>query len=155
MISHLDDQRLSRLLDGDLSLAERAAAINHLSTCSACAARQSELVEVAATLRSHQGLEWTPGHTADVLARLSEENVRAVRRPSPSVVLAICIFAALLVLAALRTAPIGAQLGSGMLETVTLLPPLRFAAGGDALVFALLAVVVVAPALVYPLARWR
>jgi hypothetical protein len=155
MTNHLDDQRLSRLLDGDLSLAERAAALSHLSGCSACAGRQSELVEVAATLRSHQGLEWTPGHTADVLTHLSDENVGAVRRPALPVTLVFCVFAAVLILATLRTAPIGPQLASGMLNALTLLPPLQLAASGHALVLALLAVVVVAPALVYPLARWR
>lgn len=153
MTSHLDDQQLSRLLDGDLSLAERAAALAHLSSCSACAQRQAELVEVAATLRSYPRIAWTSHHTTGVMAELRAGAHEArQRRAFPALLLTIA--AAGLVLAALLAAPVGPQLASAVFDAVALMPPLRIASGGQALL-TLLVVALVAPALVYPLARWR
>ena len=47
--SHLSEATIARLLDGDLSGAERQAAEAHLAECSAC---RDELAEVRAILRS-------------------------------------------------------------------------------------------------------
>ncbi|MDP9256400.1 MAG: zf-HC2 domain-containing protein [Actinomycetota bacterium] len=154
MSSHLDDQQLSRLLDGDLSLAERAAALAHVSSCSACARRQAELVEVAATLRSYPRIAWTPHHTTSVLSELRTKAHDASQRRAFPAALLLTIVAAGLVLAALLAAPIGPQLASAVFDAVALMPPLRIASGQQALL-TLLVIALVAPALVYPLARWR
>ena len=39
---HLDDERLQRLTDGEMSPAERAAALEHLASCAACARMRLE-----------------------------------------------------------------------------------------------------------------
>jgi anti-sigma factor RsiW len=78
MTDHPTVEQLSAFIDGELSLASREAAIAHIRACPGCAARQDELIEVAAALRSRSALAWTEASTERVLARVASES--AARR---------------------------------------------------------------------------
>lgn len=154
MTSHLDDKQISRLIDNDLSLTERSATLDHLSHCPACARRQSELVEVTAALRSVHHPEWTSSLTEQVLERLQTPAGRA--RPGSSIPLAIALaaFAAAFALVVAFVVPAGPLVAGAVFDLFAALPPLG---GGSArsVLGALIAVALLAPALLYPLARWR
>jgi anti-sigma factor RsiW len=80
MSDHPTIEQLSAFIDGELSLASREAVIAHIRGCPACAARQDELIEVAALLRSRPALKWTAGDSERVLAQIANEHVP---RPRP------------------------------------------------------------------------
>jgi anti-sigma factor RsiW len=151
MNEHLDGEQLSRLLDGDLSLVERGAALDHLMHCPACAHRQSELVEVAALLRSEPSVEWTSSLTGGVLARTSPTPSRA-RRPLAAGLMGF--MAAATALCLLIVAPVGLLVTARVLHGVAGLPPLGAASPSHVLV-GLVVVALAAPLFLYPLARWR
>lgn len=73
MSTHPSLAQLSALIDGDLSLNAREAVTAHLRECSACAAQQEELVEIAATLATVPPERWSHAMTAAVLERVSVE----------------------------------------------------------------------------------
>ena len=75
MSDHPTIEQLSSFIDGELSLASREAVIVHIRGCPACAARQDELIEVAATLRSRPPLSWTATDRERVLAQIANEHV--------------------------------------------------------------------------------
>jgi anti-sigma factor RsiW len=154
MNEHLDGEQLSRLLDGDLSLAERGAALDHLAHCPACAHRQSELVEVAALLRSEPSVEWTSALSEGVLARTSStaSPVRRARRPLAAGLIA-CM-AATTAFSLVIVAPIGLLITARVLDGLAGLPPLGVASPSHVLV-GLVVVALAAPLFLYPLARWR
>ena len=76
MTDHPSTEQLSAFIDGELSLASREAVIAHVRGCPACAARQDELIEVAAALRSRPALTWTATDGERVLAQIANERVR-------------------------------------------------------------------------------
>jgi anti-sigma factor RsiW len=150
--AHTDDALLSRLIDGELSLTERSAVLDHVTRCPRCARRQAELVEAAAALRSEPPVLWSVGHTAEVIAHLPEP-VRRRRRA------ALGRAAAALVAAALASfwifsVPVGPLVAGTVYGAFGFLPPLGRASAGEAFT-ALLLIALVSPAVVYPLARWR
>ena len=69
--SHVTAEQLSRLIDGDLALAERSAVLDHIGHCPVCAGEQARLVEVSAALRSVRAVQWSDEKTSAILARLS------------------------------------------------------------------------------------
>ena len=79
--SHVAAEQLSRLIDGDLALAERAAVLDHISHCPSCAAEQGRLVEVSAALRSVPAAQWSDEQTAMILARLPSGLPHATTTP--------------------------------------------------------------------------
>jgi anti-sigma factor RsiW len=149
---HTDDELLSRLIDGELSLAERSAVLDHVTHCPRCARRQADLVEAAAALRAEPQLSWTVGHTAEVLAHLPEPAVR--RRRAALGRVAAALAAAALAGIWIFSVPIGPLLASAVFGAFGWIPPLGRASAGQALT-ALLLIALLSPALVYPLARWR
>ena len=154
MTSHLDDGQLSGLIDGELSLTERAAVLDHLAHCPGCARRQAELVEVTATLRAQQPMEWTNALTRRVFEQIQPSPASAPSRSTIPVAVALAGIVAALVFAVAPIAPVGPFLAGGVLDAVSALPPVGGASAGG-IVAALVAVALLAPALLYPLARWR
>jgi anti-sigma factor RsiW len=149
---HLDDVQLSRLIDGDLSLASREAAIAHVRCCSACAARHDRLVAVAASLRLQPPVAWTAGQTEALLRELP----RRQRRGSAAAVVALSLGACvLLVLAA--AASIAATWGvvGALVDAGRVLLPLPLAGPGTQFLLVVALVALLAPLAAYPLARWR
>jgi anti-sigma factor RsiW len=150
MSAHLDDVKLSRLIDGDLSLASREAAIDHLRRCPACAERHDRIVAVSAALRLEPAAAWTPRDTELVVRRLPEHRGRG------RVALAATVSAAMCGLVFFETAPLVAAplalsltlLGTGRALVTTVGP-------GVELVVAVAAIAMLAPLAAYPLARWR
>jgi len=57
---HPISEQLSRLIDADLPLTERAAVLDHLATCPTCASSHARLVEAAAALRELPAVAWRP-----------------------------------------------------------------------------------------------
>lgn len=150
MSTHLDDGQFSRLLDGDLSLTSREAAIAHLRSCPACAARHDRVVAVTAALRMQPPATWT--------ASMTEATVRGLprRRHPRRVAFAAAVSAAMCALVVVETAPLIAAPLALMLALLGLGRELTTAVGpGVELVLAVAAVAMLAPLAAYPLARWR
>jgi anti-sigma factor RsiW len=151
MSDHLDDVQLSRLLDGDLSLTSREAAIDHLRTCPACAARHDRLVAVTAALRMEPAVTWTASDTEAAMRRIPR------RRRQARVAVAATVSTAMCALVVIETAPLIAAplalmvalLGTGRALVSTAVGP------GVELVLVVAAVAMLAPLAAYPLARWR
>jgi anti-sigma factor RsiW len=153
---HASPQQLSRLIDGDLPLAERAAVLDHVATCPACAAAHARVVEAAAALRELTPTPWRAGRGAEIAARAAAAPAPGHRRRRPAaaavaVTVAIAIVVALTALAALPVALVGAHVLAACVGAVA---PLGGGSFGRMLL-TMLATAVVAPALLYPLARWR
>ncbi|HYX87651.1 MAG TPA: zf-HC2 domain-containing protein [Gaiellales bacterium] len=151
MSDHLDNVQLSRLIDGDLSLTSRDAAIAHLRTCPACAERHDHLVAVTAVLRLEPALEWTTADTDSVLERLPRRGERA------RLALAGIVSAAMCALVVVEAAPV---IAAPLALVVALAGVGRAlaapaATSGAQLVLAVAAVAILAPLAAYPLARWR
>ena len=85
---HLDEERLQRLLDGELSAAAAVRAREHLAGCEDCRSRftaaEREQAELFATLRALDG----PAGTVSVAAALGDGPRGASRFPVPRVRLA-------------------------------------------------------------------
>jgi anti-sigma factor RsiW len=148
---HLDDVQLSRLLDSDLSLASRDAAIDHLRSCPACAARHDRLVSVTADLRLQPAVTWTASDTEATVRRLPRGRRRAKVTVAATISTAMC---ALVVVEAapLIAAPLAlmvALLGTGRALVTTAVGPEM------ELVLAVAVIAMLAPLAAYPLARWR
>ena len=154
MTSHVDDGQLSRLIDGELSLTERGAVLDHLSRCPGCARRQAELVEVTATLRAQQPVEWTSALTSRVFEQIQPPPASAPSRSTIPVAVALAGLVVALVFAVAPIAHVGLFLTGGVFDAVSALPPVGGASAGG-VVAALVAVALLAPAVLYPLARWR
>lgn len=152
MSSHVDDLQLSRLVDGDLSLAAREAITNHLRGCPACAVRHDQIVSAAALLRLEPAVRWSTAETALVMADIAPPR----RSFWPAVAAAVSV--ALCVLAIVAAAPL-------MAPALAFVKVFAVIAGGPSpgavgivvpqLVTAVLAVAILAPLAAYPLARWR
>lgn len=151
MSSHLDDGQLSRLLDGDLSLTSREAAIDHLRSCPGCAARHDRLVAVTASLRMEPPATWTTSDTEAAVRRLPRRRRRAKVAFAAAVSTAMCalVVAETAPLIAAPLALMVAVLGFGHKLVSTAVGP------GAELLAALVAVAMLAPLAAYPLARWR
>jgi anti-sigma factor RsiW len=150
---HLPDEQLSRLLDGDLSLTERGAVLDHVGRCAACAQRQSELVEVAALLRSQPAAAWTADLTARVLEQLPEP-VPAGRRTRLPVASLLALLTAVIVLGLVIAVPVGLLVSGSVFGALATLPPVGVASPSHVLI-GLIVVACAAPLFAYPLARWR
>jgi len=150
---HLPDEQLSRLLDGDLSLTERGAVLDHVGRCAACAQRQSELVEVAALLRSQPAAAWTADLTARVLEQLPAPPParRRTRLPVASV---LALLGAVIALGLVIAVPVGLLVSGSIFGALATLPPVGVASPSHVLV-GLIVVACAAPVFAYPLARWR
>ena len=151
MSDHLDDVQLSRLIDGNLSLTAREAAVRHLRCCPGCAGRHDSLVAVAASLRMQPPVEWTPADTAAVLGHLPDRRHNrfkvALAGIGSLLMCGVVLFeAAPLLLTCLALAGV-------MLEAAAAVLP----AGGSGtqLLMVVTAIAVLAPLAAYPLARWR
>ena len=151
MSTHLDDDHLSRLIDGDLSLTSREAAIAHLRGCPACAARHDRLVGVTAALRMQPRATWTHSDTVATLRELPR------RRRRRRMAFAVAVSAMMCALVVAETAPLIAAPLALMLALLGLgreLVNTTFGPGVE-LVLAVAAVAMLAPLAAYPLARWR
>jgi anti-sigma factor RsiW len=149
MSDHVDEVLLSRLVDGDLSLASREAVLTHLRGCPACAERHDELVCVAASLRDVPAVAWTPAQSAAILGSLE------VPRRLPW--LAGCaVAAAVIALVAAAWTLVGVPRAVVVPLAVAeslVVAPLISALSGE--LIAIAAVAVLGPLAAYPLARWR
>ena len=156
---HASTEQLSRLIDGDLALAERTAVLDHVGHCPRCAAEQARLVEVAAALRGIPAVRWSEAQTAALVARLPSDATRAPRsagRRLP-VRLAAMLVAALTLAGAVAfvvSVPVGPLVAGSLWQAFAWLPPIggTSALGAGA---ALVAISLLAPVIAYPLARWR
>jgi anti-sigma factor RsiW len=149
---HLSDLVLSRLIDGDLSLATREAAARHLRECVRCAQRHEALVDVAASLRLEAPASWPVGAADEVMQTIP-------RRPrSFEAAGAAALSAAVVAVALVELAPLiaGALLVVGLAARLgSLLMPLGVVGGGPGVLAVMLIVAVCAPLAAYPIARWR
>jgi anti-sigma factor RsiW len=148
---HLDDVLLSRLIDGDVSLTRRQAALDHLAGCPACARRHDELIGVAAALRSQPPLGWSAAASARVAATVAGASQRRPAR-LPAVLAVAAVVASALALIPLALT--GVTLSAHLLRAAPLPGPVGALSFGSQLLF-VLAIAVLAPAAAYPLARWR
>jgi anti-sigma factor RsiW len=152
---HPTAEQLSRLIDADLPLTERAAVLDHLATCPLCAASHARLVEAAAALRELPAVAWRPELAAGIAVRAAEpRRAPTRRRRTPFGVAAIAAVAVALVLAVIAALPV-ALLGARVVAAcVGAVAPLGAGSPGR-LLLTLVGTVLVAPVLIYPLARWR
>lgn len=151
MTDHLEDVQLSRLLDGDLSLTSREAALDHLRTCPPCAARHDRLVAVTAALRMEPATTWTASDTAATLQRLPRRRRPGTVAAAGAVSVAMCVLV-LVETAPLIAAPLAlliAVVGAGQALVDTAIGP------SVEVVVVVAAVAMLAPLAAYPLARWR
>jgi len=155
--SHVTAEQLSRLIDGDLALAERGAVLDHIGHCPACAAEQARLVEVSAALRGVPAAQWSDEQTSAILARLASDAAPPARSSSRPVQAAGTLLAAVtlaVVVAFVVAVPVGPLVAGALWQAFAWIPPIgttsALAAGA-----ALVAISVLAPLLAYPLARWR
>jgi anti-sigma factor RsiW len=157
--THASSEQLSRLIDGDLGLAERAAVLNHIAHCPRCAAEQARVVEVSAALRGIAAVRWSEAQTAALVEQLPSGATRAPQsagRRLP-VRLAALLVATLTLAGAVAfvvRVPVGPLVAGSLWQAFAWLPPIggTSALGAGA---ALVAISLLAPLLAYPLARWR
>lgn len=122
-MSHLDAEQLSALIDGQLSLTHRHAALAHLEECHACAARHEALIEVAAGLRTIEPVAWTPALSAAVIDGL-DTPVQADRAVLISIVVALIGCGVVLwQLPALRAIAAGAETLATVVATLVPVTP--------------------------------
>ena len=69
-MSHVSDEQISSLIDGELSLTAREAVGAHLRSCPACAARHDAFVSAVAALRLSPALVWRESLTEAVTRKL-------------------------------------------------------------------------------------
>jgi anti-sigma factor RsiW len=150
MSDHLSDDLLSALIDGELSLTAREAAVQHLRGCPHCAERQDRLIVVVASLRQIEPAGWVDADTRRVISQLE----RPQRARSAGAVGIAAVFALMIVLLQpLVALPFTAfSLCERVLGGVV--PPV-VPSGFPSLLVPVLAVAVLAPLAAYPLARWR
>jgi anti-sigma factor RsiW len=150
--SHVTDEQLSRLADGELSLVSRHAVLAHLETCPACAARHDGVIDVVAALRLQPPLAWTPEHTGVVVER-GRATARSRDRALP---LAVGLALLALVLGALSWPLVeaGARVGFRFASTMAALVSHQVGVS-VAVLGGLTALALVAAAVTLPLARWR
>ena len=151
MSEHLTDELLSRLIDGDLSLAVREAALGHLRECARCSARQEALVAVAATLRQVPPVEVSAATIRAIRASL-EEPAKPRRWPTAAMAVAAigtCV-AALLTMIGLPLA--AAAIVAALLDRVV---AVQLPSSAGHLLGVAFVIAVAAPLAAYPLARWR
>lgn len=157
--THASSEQLSRLIDGDLGLAERAAVLDHINHCPGCAAEQARVVEVSAALRGVAAVRWSEAQTAALVEHLPSGATRAPRSAGRglSVRLATLLVATLTLAGAVVfvvEVPVGPLVAGSLWQAFAWLPPIggTSALGAGA---ALVAISLLAPLLAYPLARWR
>ena len=143
MISHASSEQLSRLIDGDLSLTERTAVLDHLATCPACAELQTQLVDIAASLRAANPPAWSAALTTVVI-----DEATSRRRDRASLPIAALIAVASITALAFLTPFF--TVGRGLLEIAVAVDPI-----GGAAAVVLIVVALLAPLAAYPLLRWR
>jgi anti-sigma factor RsiW len=157
--THASSEQLSRLIDGDLGLTERAAVLDHIAHCTACAAAQARVVEVSAALRGVAAVRWSEAQTAALVERLPSGATGAPRSAGGrlSVRLAALLVASLALAGAVAfvvRVPVGPLVAGSLWQAFAWLPPI----GGTSALgagTALVAISLLAPLLAYPLARWR
>ena len=152
MSDHPSAEQLSRLIDADLPLTERAAVLDHLATCPTCAGSHARLVEAAAALRELPAVAWRPEVAAAISAHATAAPAWRRRSVSPpAALIALAIALVLAVVAALPLALLSARVAAASLAVMA---PLASGSPGR-LLATVVATALVAPVLVYPLARWR
>lgn len=151
-MSHLSDEQLSMLLDGELSLTGRHAATEHLGGCVSCAGRLDELVEVSAALRLAPAVRWSPEATGRVLARLERPTVR-----DRSTTIAVGVALLGLLGLSFELPVVGALVGTlnTAVAILTAFVPIGLGVSGTASVAMLIAVGVLGPTLALRFARLR
>ena len=154
MSDHPTTDQLSRLIDADLPLTERAAVLDDLATCPSCAASHARLVEAAAALRELPSVAWRPALAASVAARAAVPQRPARRRWAPVAAAAVAALAVALVLAVIAALPLALLSARVLAACVNALAPLGSGSPGR-LLLTVIGTALVAPVLVYPLARWR
>ena len=144
MTSHASPEQLSRLIDGDLSLTERAAVLDHLARCPACSELQTRLVDVAAALREADPPRWSVALTTAVLEQAT------TRRSGDRASLPLAALLAIVSVAALVLLTPIVAISSGIVDIAVALAPI-----GGAAAVVLIVVALLAPLAAYPLLRWR
>jgi anti-sigma factor RsiW len=153
--AHASPEQLSRLLDGDLGLAERAAVLDHIGHCPGCASEQARIVEVSAALRSAPATSWSETQIAALVARLPSgppSQPRSAGRPLAAMLVATLGLA--VAVAFVVRVPVGPLVAGSLWQAFAWVPPI----GGTSALRAgatLVAISLLAPLLAYPLARWR
>lgn len=148
---HASTEQLSRLIDGDLALAERTAVLDHVGHCLLCAAEQARLVEVAAALRSIPAVGWSEAQTSALVARLPA-GAPTVRRTA--MLIAALAVAGAITITFVVNVPVWPLVARSLWQAFAWIPPIggTSALGAGA---ALVAISLLAPVIAYPLARWR
>ena len=113
MSDHPSAEQLSRLIDADLPLTERAAVLDHLATCPTCAGSHARLVEAAAALRELPAVAWRPEVAAAISAHATAAPAWRRRSVSPpAALIALAIALVLAVVAALPLALLSARVAA-------------------------------------------
>ena len=152
MTSHVSDEQLSLLLDGEQSLTAREAVRNHLEQCPACAERHDRFVAAVSALRIERALHWDETQTERVVAVTALPRRRELGLP-----LAAGLLAATALLGMAYRMPL--RSGYGLVSSFVCSvgratgSPLGSVSAGS--ILALLVLAIVAPAISLRLARWR
>lgn len=148
-MSHVTDEQISSLIDGELSLTAREAVGSHLRSCPPCAARHDAFVSAVAALRLSPALVWRESLTEAVIRNL----------PPRGHHLALPIAGALSLLALLASAAYlaifsaGVTVAEGILRALGSFVPTP--GGSSTTLSALIALALVGPLISIRLSRWR
>lgn len=151
MDEHLSDEQLSCLIDGELSLTAREAAVAHLRGCPRCARRHDEVVETVSSLRLEPALAWREADTAQAIARIG----RRRRELALPLALAAAALAAVLAAVEIEAVRAGSTIAATAFRAATSLLGGVLAGGSGRTVTMLLVLAVLAPLLSLRLARTR
>jgi|GEM_PF-4445776 len=151
-MSHLSDEQLSMLVDGELSLASREAAGRHLRDCVHCTQRLDELVDVCAELRLTPAVSWSSPATERVLTQLTECETRHWSAP---IAATLAIIGAVLLVQELALIRAVAGVLGAILSVLAAFLPSGVGAPAGTAIGVLLVVAVLGPLLAMPLARRR
>ena len=151
-MSHLSDEQLSRLIDGDVSAQTREAMNAHMSDCHQCAERHDQMIKTVATLRLSPPMRWRQDLTEATLARVTDTSTEDRSLPVSTLIALTGVTACTLVAPLLHT---GLAIGSVIYAAVDQLGPNIPLTTPSATLLALIVLAILAPLAAFPLARWR
>jgi len=150
-MSHLSDEQLSLLIDGESSLGAREAAVRHLRDCVGCTERHEWLVDVVAELRLAPAVRWDPQATTAILAQLGGQ--RRAREWSTAISVVVALVGAVLLVVELPALRALTSLLAVTIDATVAWLPTSIGFSGSTGLAALAAIAIVAPVLAIRIAR--